>query len=158
MVNASTVESVGEVRVKGPWKTKSNALLRMLFAFSQDELPLLFQYDEAEVKRLPKDVRGLRIYHIRDLKRGSEGAKEFHRIRTEIMLALRGEFKAVCRDLHGNEKTFRLKESGIVVPPYIWHKYVTVEDGELLVVANTIFDPDDPETHDSYPEDVFRRL
>jgi hypothetical protein len=153
-----SVEQIKEIRIRGPWKTKSDALLRMLFAFSQDELPLLFRYDDEEVKRLPRDIRGLRSYHVKGLGCGTEGAKEFHRIRTELILALSGEFDVVCRDTHGNEKVFRLKESGVIIPPYIWHKYVTLQDGELLVVANTTFDPEDPETHDSYPEDLFREL
>ena len=45
------------------------------------------------------------------------------------------------------------------MPPYILHSYMVLEEGSgLLVLANTLFNPEVKETHDTYSMQAFREL
>lgn len=60
-------------------------------------------------------------------------------------------------DFNGNEREFVLDgKTAIIQPPGILHTYTALEDGtRLQVICNTLFDPNDPRTHDSYTQDDF---
>lgn len=153
------VHDILEIASKGPWKTKSDAELIVLFALPYDDLLGYIKYDESELRQIPEDIRGLRSYSVRGLKNGSMGGMEFHRIRKELLFGLEGLIDVECEDVYRNKRNFRLdSQKGIYIPPFILHTYETIEDAGLLVIANTLFNPDDSRTHDTYPQEVFRKL
>ncbi len=50
-------------------------------------------------------------------------------------------------------------QNGIWLPHFILHTYeVLVEGTELAVVANTTFDPEDSQTHDTFSAAEFREI
>ena len=158
--NPSTVFDAKELVIKGPWKTKSDAELFMLFALPYADVLDYFRYDENELKNIPEDIRGLRNYSVRGLKKGSIGGTEFHRIRKEIILGLDGTVRIELEDMLGNKKNFEVNsQKGLYVPTFVLHTYEALENSSgLLVVANTLFNPEDTRTHDSYSKEMFNRL
>jgi hypothetical protein len=47
----------------------------------------------------------------------------------------------------------------MLIPPFILHRIVSEQEGSaVLVLANTLYDVDDPRTHDHYSDAAFRRL
>jgi dTDP-4-dehydrorhamnose 3,5-epimerase-like enzyme len=157
----SSVDDVQEVIGRGPWQTKSGGELRVLFNLPFEALEKGFwQYDEAELAKIPQDVRGLRSYKVTGVPKGSTGANEWHKLRHELVFAFEGTVRWVCEDLTGKQKTFMLDaERGVWVRPYILHSYEALAStASLLVVANTLFIPEDPTTHDTYTAESFREL
>lgn len=157
------MRDVRVMEARGPWITKSKAKLMVTFAIPLSILEKsYFRYDEKELAIMPGgfDVRGLRIYNVRDIPTGTVGGTEWHRIREEMVFVLEGEVEWVCEDVYGGKREFILGEDGGVwMPPYILHTYRALIPGSgLMVVTNTMFDPSDPRTHDSYPQSVFREL
>ena len=160
-VEPKTVDSIKEIKFAGPWTTKSDAQLIVLFKFGVDQVRDQLDYDESELKYIPEDfdIRGLRGYTIRNLKKGKIGGTEFHRIRKEMVLGLDGLIEWECEDVYKNKRKFILNnKTGVYMPPFILHTYKTTEDGGLFVLANTLFNPEDPRTHDTYTTEVFRKL
>ena len=106
---------------------------------------------------MPGDMRGLRSYVVEDIPKGSIGGKEWHKARTEYIRAAAGKAVLECVDLDGNEREIVLDRGhSVIIPPRILHTYQALEDHTTLqVVANTLFVPDDPRTHDTYPTDKF---
>lgn len=149
------------MRKKGPWETKSGGTLEVAFCIPWDKLKnVLFNYDSDELHKLPTDIRGLRVYRVQDLALGRIGGNEFHRIRTEIVFCTKGSVLWSCEDLNGGKKEFTLRSgAGILLPSLIMHTYKVLDEGsELEVVANTIFIPEDPQTHDTYSANIFYEL
>ena len=72
----------------------------------------------------------------------------------------RTQLKWECEDIYRNKTEFILtQENGIWMPPFILHTYEVLENNSgLFVVANTLFVPDDPRTHDTFSADKFREL
>jgi|SRR3989344_5011965 len=159
-----TVRTVDEIRIlaaRGPWTTKSGGKLNVTFALPLQTLQDSYlQYENEELKRVPGDVRGLRVYTVRDLPLGSIGGTEWHRIREEMIFVLEGSVRWMCEDLLGGTKDFALDPSvGVWMPPFIRHTYEVLESGSgLFVVANTLFVPEDPATHDTYSPEEFKKL
>ena len=157
--NTWTVHDVRNLPVRGPWDTKSGGHLHVLFA-----LPLgtvqerHFNYRPEELKDIP-DIRGLRIYTVGDLSKGKIGGNEWHRIREEMVFVLKGSVRWMCEDaIGGKTETILDRTVGVWMPPYILHTYEVLEDdSELLVVANTLYNHDDPLTHDTFSLDEFRK-
>jgi hypothetical protein len=149
-----------KIKVRGPWTTKSNAKLTVLNAFPHFMVERYLRHDENEAMEIPQDIRGLRLYHVRGLKKDSVGGKEFHRIRKEFFFGLEGVVDIELEDLYGDTKKYVLDvETGVYIPNFILHTYKTREDNSgILAVANTLFFPEDPRTHDTYTEKVFRKL
>jgi len=160
--NPVRINDVGNFLVKGPWPTKSGGLLNVLFALPVLEIRnRFFQYDEKELDRIPVDIRGLRVYTVRGLPKGGIGGGEFHRVRSEIIICLAGRVIFGLEDLFGGKLIFPLNATTNVmyIPPFILHTYCTAEENSsLLVIANTLFEPDIPQTHDTYSEEEFRRI
>lgn len=158
------VPHLNEVQVidaRGPWNTKSGGKLMVLLAMPQYELfEKYFSYDEKELNRVPVDIRGLRFYSVRDLPQDRIGGTEFHRIRQEIVFGLEGKTSWKLEDLSGQIKELILDpQKGIYLPPFILHTYISLTPGSgLLIIANTLFNPEDSRTHDTYPDTLFREM
>ncbi|MCF8304488.1 MAG: WxcM-like domain-containing protein [Bacteroidales bacterium] len=158
--NPDTVEGIRLFNVQGPWHTKSNASLSVLFAMTFSEISDYFSYDDDELVNIPEDIRGLRSYSVTGLKKGSRGGMEYHRIRQEILFAFSGKVKVEAEDVYGNHKEIILDNTtGICIPPFTLHTYEAMDNNSSnLVICNTLFNPDDPQTHDTYAEQTFRKL
>jgi len=156
-----TVNDVQIIKTRGPWNTKSGGKLNVVFAIPLATVQDRFlHYEAAELRRVPGDIRGLRAYTVHDLPNGRIGGTEWHRIREEMVFALEGSVRWVCEDLLGGKKDLLLDPSvGVWMPPFILHTYEAKEERSgLFIVANTLFVPDDPRTHDTYSMETFREL
>lgn len=157
----SKIKDITLLPNKGPWPTKSNGQLNVLFNIDLSTLNKKFlNYESSELDKIKLDIRGLRSYRVEGLRNGSIGANEFHRIRNELMFVVSGSVKWTCEDVYGDIKEFIINQfTGLWVPPFILHTYEALEDDtELLVIANTLFFPDDPTTHDSFGRAAFKKL
>ena len=157
----ATVNDVKVVERKGPWNTKSGGQLNVLFAINYAEIQAgFFSYDKDELAAIPQDVRGLRSYQVSDIPQNSIGANEWHKLRQELVFAIEGSVRWTCEDIQGGKKAITLDDKyGVWVPPYILHTYEALTTKtNLLVIANTLFLPDDPTTHDTYSSNDFRNL
>jgi len=155
-----SVHDIRELQLTGPWRSKSGGLLSVPFALPYAQAMDLFDYDPAELVRIPRDIRGLRMFVLEDMPAGGVGGGEFHRIRVEIVFTVRGSVRWVCEDLHGGRKEFLSAHDRILhFPPFILHTMEALEpESAVVVIANTLFDPDDPATQDTYPAAQFRAL
>jgi hypothetical protein len=154
-----TLKDVRLLPSRGPWKTKSGGALMQHLQLNWAEVQRhVFQYPSGESHN--PDIRGLRIYTVMEIPRGTIGAREFHRVRTEIVFPIHGTFRWTCTDMHGERKDFRLDgQHAILVPPFILHEYESLKkDGALVVLATTTFEPNEPSTHDSYSVEAFTSL
>lgn len=155
----SKVSEVKEIDIAGPWDTKSGGRLSVLFGMNMDKLKdQYFSYPTEAITDI--DIRGLRAYMVSGLAKGSVGAKEWHKARNELVFAISGKVEWKCEDINGSFKIIILDEkAGVWTPPGILHTYTALEDNSsLLVIANTLFDPNKPETHDTYSTDSFKEL
>jgi dTDP-4-dehydrorhamnose 3,5-epimerase-like enzyme len=163
--NASpaSVEDIQVLEGGGPWQTKSGGELNVHFRLPIDVVQRgYFNYDQAELDALPSDIRGLRAYSVSDIAEDSIGANEWHRVRSELVFAIAGAVLWTCEDLYGNKREFTLDSrdsNGVWTPPFILHTYKALSSNSaLLVIANTLFDPKDSATHDSFSIEDFRDL
>ena len=152
-----TVDDIIVVNIRGPWITKSGGELNVLFALPQDQLEQFLDFDNPEFNTFSTNVRGLRSYIVSNISKGSIGAMEWHKARTEYLGALDGEALLECVDLNGGTRQFILDSStSVIVPCSILHTYTALKDNtRLQVIANTLFDPEDETTHDSYTLESF---
>ncbi len=149
------------LRPVGPWVTKSSAKLTVLFAFQHDDFNKeFFQYDTAELENVGKDIRGLRIYTVDDIKKNCVGANEWHKIRQEILFCTSGSLNIELVDVYGSKRRVNLsKHEGIWIQPYVLHTYTAIQDmSSLEVIANTLYVPEDVITHDTFSADDFHGL
>ncbi|MEK7116730.1 MAG: WxcM-like domain-containing protein [Patescibacteria group bacterium] len=157
------IPSVGEVNLTastGPWKSKSGGNLNVHFRLPLETLMDYLTYNEKELKEIPEDIRGIRVYSVRDMPKNGIGGNEFHRIRKEIFVVINGTLECVCEDLFSNISIFKLSNGmGVRIPPFIMHTFQALEENTgFLVMVNTLFNPDDPKTHDTYSRGVFEEL
>jgi len=156
-----TVDDIQEIPTGGPWDSKSGGTLDVLFAFSHDQITKFLDFDNPEFEEAKRisgvDIRGLRSYTVRNIPKGSVGANEWHRARTEYVRVLSGSAVWECLDFKGNKKQVVLSSrNGVISPPGLLHTYRALEDGTALqVICNTLFVPEDPLTHDSFSADTF---
>lgn len=158
----SSVPTVADIRTingSGPWSTKSGGELNVLFAIGYDDMMnRYFQYSKDELDTISYDIRGLRSYKVSGLEAGVVGANEWHKVRQELVFTLKGAVRWVCEDLSGKTREFLLEQDqGIWIPSHILHTYTATTQSEILVVANTLFIPDNPQTHDTYPAKSFHQ-
>jgi len=154
----NTVNNVHVLTTKGSWPTKSNGQLNVLFGLDIATITnQYFKYDKLELDKITTDVRGLRLYSVSGLQNKSVGANEWHKLRNELVFAIHGSAKWTCEDVFGKKVEHIINQSsGLWVPPCILHTYEALQnDTELLVVASTLFIPDDSTTHDTYSADSF---
>ncbi len=159
----NTVEEVIVCEARGPWTTKSGGELTVLSALPfSTTIDQFFNYKEKELAKMPKgfDIRGLRIYSVRNLSAHQIGGMEFHKIRQEMIFCLEGSVRWECEDVFGNKKNWMLTPGiGVWMPPYILHTYKVLEEKSgLLVVCNTLFIPEDKRTHDTYSKEEFLKI
>lgn len=158
MRTRAVVADIQILPTRGPWNTKSDGLLTVLFHIPYaDILERFFAYNPNELNEIPQDIRGLRSYHVSQLKKGAIGANEWHKVRHEIIFTPKGSIRLDCRDLSGDEVSITVDSSRCAwLPPYIMHTYTALENKtEIIVIANTLFDPSDPSTQDTYSADSF---
>ena len=157
MANLPSVNDIIVIDTSGEWPTKSGGVLSVLHKIDYSLVEKFLHYDSAELSAVLADIRGLRAYKVSDIPKGSVGANEWHKIRNEIVCCIAGTFTWVCKDVYGNEKTFTLdKNCAIYTPHHILHTYTALEDaGCISVLANTLFDPKKPATHDTYSANDF---
>jgi dTDP-4-dehydrorhamnose 3,5-epimerase-like enzyme len=131
----------------GPWHTKSGGEMTVLFA-------------PYELQLVPELKLGIRTFHTSGLAADTVGGKHFHRIKQEIISAPRGTVEFVLEDVYGKKRNVTLKHGsrGLYVPPYVMHTYTVLEDTELIGVSNTLYDHDNPDTHDTYEAETFQLL
>lgn len=160
----SNISSIQQLPTKGPWHSKSGGELTVLFGLDATLLATFLDYDNPEfsaiAQRTGTDIHGLRTYNVSNIPSGSTGANEFHLARTELVTALSGRALWKCEDVYGNTTEYTLDSTtSLMVPPGILHTYTALEDNtRLQVVCNTLFNPDDPGTHDSFSSEDFRKL
>lgn len=156
--------SIKDVRLLeglGPWETKSGAKLHVLFSISINSLNRrFFVYDQEELDSVGIDIRGLRSYVVEGIPKGRIGANEWHRIRQEIVICRKGKVAWEFEDLGGEKMEISLGPGMCVwIPPFVLHTYEAhEEDSTIQVIANTLFMPDEPTTHDSYSTESFELL
>lgn len=165
---------------RGPWKSKSGGLLRVLFAVSpadaQTVLSGLGKYafpisttritgiraSDEEKAYLPADfdIDGFRGYTVTEMPVGGIGGKEFHRIRHEIIFGFDGKVNMKVEDLAGAVKSFELNEEiGVYMPPFMMHTVESMTDKSgILVFCNTMLDPNRRNTYDTYSREAFDEL
>lgn len=154
------VSEMEELQVRGPWATKSGGVLHVLCALPIEAMQGYLTYDADELARVPCDIRGFRCYTVGELPKGRVGGSEFHRIRNEFIVGLTGGVTIECEDVWGNVRTFAIApDCGIRIPPFILHTYTVREEGSRhLVFANTLFDPNDHRTFDTFSCEIFQML
>lgn len=155
-----TIDSVEVIESHGPWTTKSGGDLTVLFAAGPDKMQdHYFKYDGEDLAQGP-DIRGTRLYTITNLPIRSVGGMEWHKIRREMIFSIAGSVRWTVEDVRGAKKRVVVRAgTGIWLPPYILHKYETLENkSAMFVFANTLFDPANHETHDTYSHEAFREL
>ena len=159
-MNFPSVNEVIATEAGGNWPTKSGGFLNVLFKLDWSTVNKMLTYDEDELRKLPIDIRGLRSYRVEDIPKGALGANEWHKIRNEVVFILKGRIKWTCTDTYGESKEFILDGSqAVFTPHHILHTYEAIEeDSSISVLANTLFDPSDPRTFDTYPKDDFDTL
>ncbi|MBN2459602.1 WxcM-like domain-containing protein [Candidatus Woesearchaeota archaeon] len=157
---APSIDDIASIGTRGPWKTKSGGELNVLFAMPMHTVNDFLRYETDELKNyLPRDLRGLRQYHVKNLNIGKVGIGEFHRLRKEMIFVLEGLIDFEFEDVYGGLERMRLDPGrGVYIPNFILHSYDIKNCSQLVVLANTLFDPDDPVTHDTYSSETFRKL
>ena len=163
-----SVKDVKRLPPTGPWPSKSGGELIVRFGqpltVSGETSGLnesFFVYPREELAIIPAEMRGLRFYHVRGIPKHGVGGNEFHRLRHELFLATDGALLMDCEDLHGEQEEFRLEPNdyGVWIPPFIMHTVIAREPNSgFLVVCNTLFEPNNPASHDSYPVEEFNHL
>lgn len=152
MADLPSVNDIIVIKSEGEWPTKSGGILSVLYRIDFSLLENFLTYDPNELKNIPVDIRGLRSYRVEAIPKGAVGANEWHKIRNEIVYCLNGSFKWVCKDTHGKERSFIIdKNCAIFTPHHILHTYTSLQENSCIsVLANTLFVPDNPKTHDTY--------
>lgn len=154
------IDQIRIFHAHGPWPTKSGGSLVVPFSLPIDATFNFFNYDPIEIARINYDIRGLRTYIVSGLPANQIGGTEFHRVRQEIVINTRGRSHWILEDLSGDSKEFDLSENdGVYIPPFMLHSYhALVNNTDLMVIANTLFDANNPQTSDTYSCEIFRQL
>ena len=164
-VPTKSVDDIRVIDVRGPWNSKSGGLLEVHFMLTDEEVDALRDRGNPEFAAVEEatggvNIRGLRCYTVSKIPKGSIGAQEWHRARTEMVRAVTGKALWVCTDPFGGKREIELDGTKLVMtPPGILHEYRALEDDTTLeVICNTQFIPDDPRTHDSNDQASFHEL
>lgn len=144
----------------GPWQTKSGGQMHVILAFPKAILETMLHVDDNELKFAPKVELGLRAFHTKGIVEGTVGGKHFHRIKQEVISLSSGRAEFFMEDVYGGSRKIILDQRtrALLIPPFVMHTYTALEKSELIGVSNTLYDHDDPETHDTYSQEVFDRL
>lgn len=144
----------------GPWATKSGGLMNVLFGFDQTILQRMSVVDPSELALVPQLQLGIRAFHTSGLVPGTVGGKHFHRIKQEIIALPRGRVSFTLEDVYGGQCQLELDAThrSLYIPPFVMHTYTVLETAELIGVSNTLYDADNPATHDTYEDEPFQLL
>ena len=152
-------------KTRTPWKTKSGGYLEVLFHLPWNLVQRVISstYEPEELANMPEgfDIRGLRGYSVMNIPEDKIGGLEFHRIRHEIIYSLGGEVEWRFEDVYGKMKEILLSGDKVIYfPPLIKHDYWTPKNsgGSLGVFCNTLFNPLDKITQDTYSAEIFEGL
>ena len=157
MSDLPSVNDIQVISLDGTWPTKSGGMLRVLYKIDYGMVQQFLDYNQTELDKIPVDIRGLRSYVVSGIAKGSVGANEWHKVRNELCYCLKGSFTWSCLDTYGNKREFIIDENtAILTPHHILHTYTSLEDdSSISVLANTLFFPENPTTHDTYSADEF---
>lgn len=160
MAALPTVKDIKVLSTPGNWTTKSGGVLEVITRIDYTVLSQFLTYNDADLYQVPEDIRGLRVYRVTGVSKGSVGANEWHKLRNELFTVLRGSVRWVCTDHLGQTKSFTITPTiTIYTPHHILHTYEALEDDtEIAVIANTLFNPDNLATHDTYSVESFHEL
>jgi hypothetical protein len=155
-----TVADVRELRTSGPWLSKSGGGLSVPIMLSHPDTQHFFDYDPAELERIGVDIRGLRVFFVRNAVACGVAGNQFHRVRTEIEFVVEGSVRWELEDLYGGTRELHASpERAICIPPFILHRATFADAATTLAtLTNTVYVRDDPRTHDTYPAETFRAL
>ena len=158
-MNHPSINDCEYIHNKQTWKTKSNGELQVLFNWDSNKRDSFFNNDLLENSAKP-NIEGFRSYVVSNLQKNEKGGGEFHKKRQEIFTILTGKITMTIEDLEKNTKTIELeKNTSITILPGILHSYTVEEDNtSFVVVANTTFDPENKDTHDTYSLEEFKVL
>lgn len=158
--NHPSVADVQQLDWEGPGKSKSGGDLWRLCQFPITFVQETFlNYDPEELKQISVDIRGLRVYQVKGFKKDKPAGFEFHRVRKELFFPLEGRLEMTCEDVYGGKKIMTLEPGiGCYIPNFLLHCFKCKTNGSFLVIANTLFDPNDKRTHDTYSIAKFREL
>lgn len=145
---------------KGPWSTKSGGQMHVIMAFDEAILKLLLVTEPEELLYAPKVKLGFRAFHTKGIEAKTEGGKHYHRIKREFICASNGALEFLLEDVYGGKKIIILDQNtrALYIPPFVMHSYKVLKQAELIGISNTLYDHEDPETHDTYDRDAFNRL
>jgi hypothetical protein len=152
-----TIADIHTTPTNGPFRTKSEADLSVKIKLDTQKLSSdFFVYSDM----CPDDLKGLRLYVLDGLNKDKVGGYEFHKERQEIVSVGRGSVRWVFEDTYGGVKEYvQTTGQSVHIPPFILHTYTVLEDDtQLLVLANTLFVPEDRSTHDTYSLEDFKEL
>ena len=155
-----TINDIRCISTPGSWPTKSGGTLEVVTRIDFDTLNKFLTYNSDSLAAIDEDIRGLRVYKVSNIPKGSICANEWHIVRTELFTVLKGSIKWTCTDSLGNTTSYIVTASNtIFTPHHILHRYEALEDNtDLAVIANTLFLPDQPSTHDTYSAELFHEL
>lgn len=142
----------------GPWPTKSGGSMNVLFGFDQSILARMHNVDPSELELVPELQLGIRAFHTSGLAAGTIGGKHFHRIKQEIITIPKGKVRFLLEDVYGGRRELLLDKThrALYIPPFVMHTYTVLETAELIGVSNTLYDADNPNTHDTYEDEPFK--
>ncbi|MEN9852362.1 MAG: hypothetical protein RI996_305 [Candidatus Parcubacteria bacterium] len=153
----NTISHIQIAQTSGPFHTKSDADLSVKIRLDTQKLSRdFFVYSES----CRDDIKGLRLYVLDNLQKDKVGGYEFHKERQEIVSVGRGSVRWVFEDTQGAVREYiQTASESVHIPPFILHTYTVLEDDtQLLVLANTLFVPEDKTTHDTYGLEEFKQL
>jgi hypothetical protein len=141
----------------GSWATKSGGSMNVLFGFDQTVLERMSNVDPHELELCPQLRLGIRTFHTSGLPVGSVGGKHFHRVKQEIIAMARGRALFVLEDVYCGRREITLDKThrALYIPPFVMHTYTVLEPAEIIGVSNTLYDADNPATHDTYEDKSF---
>jgi WxcM-like, C-terminal len=159
-VNPPLVGDVRQLHTIGPWPSKSGGSLRVPIMLSHAETMRFLDYDKAELARIGVDIRGVRVFFVHGTPGGGMLGNQVHRIRTEIAFLVEGSVRWEFEDLHGGTRELHATPACAVrMPPFVLHRGIFEgEGGTVAILANTLYDRDDPRTHDTYSAREFQAM
>lgn len=160
MTKVPTINDIKLFECNGTWPTKSGGKLDVLFKIDYQLVQIFLTYSTNELSKVGRDIRGLRSYNISGISKGAVGANEWHKIRNEIVYVTKGSILWSCKDTLGLKVDYVIKPGVFIFTPHhILHTYKSLEDDTTVcVLANTLFYPSDPATHDTYPASLFKTI
>lgn len=131
--------------------------MHVILAFPKDILHRMINVDPHELALVPELELGLRAFHTKGIASGTVAGKHFHRIKQEVIALSSGKAEFLLEDVYGGTMTITLDREirALLIPPFVMHTDTAIEESELVGVSNTLYDHDNPATHDTYLQETF---